>query len=253
MRHLDIQYCFVQRLYAEKRLTIHKVLGTENPADLLTKYVTTSTLSSMLAQIGLCKCPVDEVVGGIEVGYAVQEKRKQPWKPGALATNLMVCVSACYVKSTKGDDCTASAAYDTDNTTTMGESSTALDFSFWFGIFAVYGLMMMMIGVCARAWCIKRSTTTATLVEPLLQPQQQQQQPACETCRSAAAASAAAASTSSSAIPLPLRTKLPRNILITKFGECYHTKSACAVLKSSTGTMTKRVCKLCDESEGGGC
>ena len=39
LRHIEVQYFWLHDHFARKTFTLHKVLGTENPADLMTKYL----------------------------------------------------------------------------------------------------------------------------------------------------------------------------------------------------------------------
>ena len=83
MRHLDVQYCFIQQLYWDKRRTIHKIPGLENPADVLTKYVQPQVLKNLLTSTGMC-C-VDKVERQVSCVVSVRIlRRKDPWRPGDL-------------------------------------------------------------------------------------------------------------------------------------------------------------------------
>ena len=44
LRHLETGYLWLQAAVKAKKLQVRKVLGTENPADLLTKHLTTSDM-----------------------------------------------------------------------------------------------------------------------------------------------------------------------------------------------------------------
>ena len=44
LRHLEIGYLWLQAAVAKKRLQVRKVNGAENPADLLTKYLTSADM-----------------------------------------------------------------------------------------------------------------------------------------------------------------------------------------------------------------
>ena len=43
-RHIDTGFLWIQQTAAEKRLSYHKVLGRDNPADLMTKYLDQGTI-----------------------------------------------------------------------------------------------------------------------------------------------------------------------------------------------------------------
>ena len=53
VRHLDVEDLWVQAKVREKHVDLVKVKGSENPADILTKYVTAEILSRMLQKINL--------------------------------------------------------------------------------------------------------------------------------------------------------------------------------------------------------
>ena len=52
VRHLRTQSLWVQEVRLTRRLAYHKVLGTKNPADILTKYVPAELLKRHLATLG---------------------------------------------------------------------------------------------------------------------------------------------------------------------------------------------------------
>ena len=47
-RHIDIGLLWMQQTAAEKKLFYSKVLGTDNPADLLTKYLSSDMMGQTL-------------------------------------------------------------------------------------------------------------------------------------------------------------------------------------------------------------
>ena len=53
MRHLGVEDLWVQEKVRNKEVDICKVLGTDNPADIFTKYVDHPTLSKALLKMGL--------------------------------------------------------------------------------------------------------------------------------------------------------------------------------------------------------
>ena len=65
VRHIDVQFLWVQEKVANGDFSLHKVRGEFNPADLLTKHVNRSTLERMMKLFNLqCmsgrseQCPV---------------------------------------------------------------------------------------------------------------------------------------------------------------------------------------------------
>ena len=53
IRHLATTDLWIQDKVRSKQLEICKILGTENPADVLTKYVNRQILTAALAKLGL--------------------------------------------------------------------------------------------------------------------------------------------------------------------------------------------------------
>ena len=53
MRHIRVGMLWIQQKSEDGELTYHKVLGTENPGDLMTKNVGRTTLDKLAAKIGL--------------------------------------------------------------------------------------------------------------------------------------------------------------------------------------------------------
>ena len=53
IRHLDTSLLWIQQKIKDKDLTVSKVLGADNPADVLTKYVDRATMDKHLATMGL--------------------------------------------------------------------------------------------------------------------------------------------------------------------------------------------------------
>ena len=52
-RHIDTGLLWIQQTAAEKRLAYSKVLGTVNPADLMTKYLSAEVNSQHCARLGV--------------------------------------------------------------------------------------------------------------------------------------------------------------------------------------------------------
>ena len=53
IRHLDCSDLWIQEKIRNKQITIHKVLGTDNPADAFTKYVNQEILNKSMSTIGM--------------------------------------------------------------------------------------------------------------------------------------------------------------------------------------------------------
>ena len=55
VRHLAVAQLWVQDLVRAKEVRLHKVLGTENPADLMTKPLARAEIDGHLARLGLSR------------------------------------------------------------------------------------------------------------------------------------------------------------------------------------------------------
>ena len=53
IRHLDVTDLWIQQTLNSKLAYLHKVLGTENPADIFTKYTDRSILNMAMGQINM--------------------------------------------------------------------------------------------------------------------------------------------------------------------------------------------------------
>ena len=53
MRHLEIRDLWLQKEIREGRVLVHKVLGTENPADLMTKILTVGEIEERLKRMSI--------------------------------------------------------------------------------------------------------------------------------------------------------------------------------------------------------
>ena len=53
MRHLEIRDLWLQKEIREGRVLVHKVLGTENPADLMTKILTVKEIEDRLSGMSI--------------------------------------------------------------------------------------------------------------------------------------------------------------------------------------------------------
>ena len=53
IRHLDTSLLWIQQRLRDKDLSAEKVLGTDNPADVLTKHVDYATLLKHMTRMGL--------------------------------------------------------------------------------------------------------------------------------------------------------------------------------------------------------
>ena len=53
MRHIEIRDLWLQKEIREGRVLVHKVLGTENPADLMTKILTVKEIDDRLRRMSI--------------------------------------------------------------------------------------------------------------------------------------------------------------------------------------------------------
>ena len=53
IRHLDIADLWCQEKVRSGAVSLHKVLGADNPADVMTKYATRETLEKMIGRMGM--------------------------------------------------------------------------------------------------------------------------------------------------------------------------------------------------------
>ena len=52
-RHVHTKFLWVQQAMFQKRFTAGKVLGTENPSDVLTKYLSDTAMERVLNKVGV--------------------------------------------------------------------------------------------------------------------------------------------------------------------------------------------------------
>ena len=72
MRHLEISYLWLQKEIREGKVEVHKVLGTENPADLMTKILTVREIEDRLRGMSIRM----ELTNGVQQ-MATVEKHKR--------------------------------------------------------------------------------------------------------------------------------------------------------------------------------
>ena len=65
MKHVELRFLFVKGLLKRERLTLSKIPGTENPADLGTKVLDVNTHRHLCSTIGVgpAKQAVEEIKG----------------------------------------------------------------------------------------------------------------------------------------------------------------------------------------------
>ena len=92
MRHININCLWIQEKVDEKQLELRKVLGTKNPADMMTKHLARLPLDGCMSQLNQHR-----VDGRARAGLNIQGAQKQPddnAKPApAKATPCSVCRS----------------------------------------------------------------------------------------------------------------------------------------------------------------
>jgi hypothetical protein len=106
MRHLEIRDLWLQDEVAKGQLVVYKVLGTENPADLMTKFLSEKDIESRLERLGLKivgrSDKVDFTKGEVKCIGAVECRREHEADivKGIVADK--VCVQSTVVDKTKG-------------------------------------------------------------------------------------------------------------------------------------------------------
>jgi hypothetical protein len=65
MRHLQVKYLWLQDATFEKRVTVEKVKGTENPADVATKFLTATEIKEVVQRFGV-QMKITEKVAKLE-------------------------------------------------------------------------------------------------------------------------------------------------------------------------------------------
>ena len=68
IRHLDVTDLWCQEQVRTKAVTLHKVLGSENPADVMTKYVDSATLLKMMPRMNLVTMDVRAAIAPAAAG-----------------------------------------------------------------------------------------------------------------------------------------------------------------------------------------
>ena len=53
VRHLETKYLWLQQAVFQKRIDIRKIKGTENPADILTKYLSFADMQKVIEKVGI--------------------------------------------------------------------------------------------------------------------------------------------------------------------------------------------------------
>ena len=80
-RHIDLKFLYMQELVKQGIVELRKVAGTNNPADLMTKYVAAETLQRMVDQLGLFPSTNQSLINYVQ----------------RLATTMVGCVSTLCV------------------------------------------------------------------------------------------------------------------------------------------------------------
>ena len=76
MRHINANILWIQERQNEKALELRKVLGTENPADLMTKHLARQPLDKCMMQLNQHRS-----AGRASAGLDVQGKKSAPIDP----------------------------------------------------------------------------------------------------------------------------------------------------------------------------
>ena len=63
MRHIEVRGLWIQQLVRQGRLSLQKMQGSKNPADVLTKYLDKTAAKALLSLAGIWCGTTDEAVG----------------------------------------------------------------------------------------------------------------------------------------------------------------------------------------------
>jgi hypothetical protein len=149
MRHLETQELWIQQAIKEKKLTVHKIPGTENSSDILTKYVPKAVLEKHLPACGI----VDEgnsndgksSVSAIRATCAnkrVKYGNEQWWKPSLLKAATLATTFSAAAKATT-DSCSATTAA----TVYLDRTPTTISFTMQYDYVSMILLLLALVGI----------------------------------------------------------------------------------------------------------
>ena len=130
MTHLDTQELWIQQAVKDKKISIHKIARTENPSDILAKYVTAQVLQKRLTACGIAN--EITVVAGISPSSSNSKRQNTKygnekwWKPSQLKATTALSTSSATANATGSDACTATAVYASSLINSLLGSSTGL-------------------------------------------------------------------------------------------------------------------------------
>ena len=80
VRHMEVKWLWLQEEVRRGRVKVSKVLGTQNPADILTKYMRKKDIVDRLMRMNL-EARWIEIKGGIaDVGVEMVQRKRQWWR-----------------------------------------------------------------------------------------------------------------------------------------------------------------------------
>ena len=79
MRHIEIRDLWLQKEIREGKVEVHKVLGTENPADLMTKILTVGEIEERLRRMSITM----KVVKSVQQMASVEKSGSETVKSGS--------------------------------------------------------------------------------------------------------------------------------------------------------------------------
>ena len=83
MRHMEVKWLWLQEEVRRGRVKVSKVLGTQNPADVLTKFMRRADILDRLERMNLEARWVETKGGRAERGVESVQRRRQWWRRGA--------------------------------------------------------------------------------------------------------------------------------------------------------------------------
>ena len=83
VRHMEVKWLWLQEEVRRGRVKVSKVLGTQNPADVLTKFMRKADISDRLGRMNLEARWVETKGSRAERGVESVQRRRQWWRRGA--------------------------------------------------------------------------------------------------------------------------------------------------------------------------
>ena len=82
VRHMEVKWLWLQEDVRRGRVKVSKVLGTQNPADVLTKFMRRADIVDRLGRMNLEARWVETKRSSAEVGVESVQRKRQWWRRG---------------------------------------------------------------------------------------------------------------------------------------------------------------------------